>query len=244
MHEATRSAGKPQAVDNTDWLKGAAIVAASVGHIGFFFMEDDYWWSVVGRLAAPTLFFFAGYAQSRDRPTSLDLARFHPDIARQLECRLDLGGRERLLQLRTYPHFTSLCGSASAHYGWVAFAFVVSALVAALPDSFAGGRLRRGRMVVDFIRIAPPHACRQQIDDGRERRNTRLGSACARFGNENRTNAPARLRHRRGRICLAGTEGVCVFSASVGRRHSRRRLLVRLLLLVREAQVASSRQQR
>ena len=94
MHEATRSTSKPQALDNTDWLKTIAIVAVSVGHIGYFFLEDDLWWSVFGRLAAPTLFFFMGYAQSSDRPTSLDLARFHPDTARELERRLDLGGNE------------------------------------------------------------------------------------------------------------------------------------------------------
>src|SRR6185369_14480048 len=69
MHEATRSTSKPQALDNTDWLKTLAIVAVSVGHIGYFFLEDDLWWSVFGRLAAPTLFFFIGYAQTRTVPT-------------------------------------------------------------------------------------------------------------------------------------------------------------------------------
>jgi hypothetical protein len=68
MQDATRSTNKPQAVDNTDWLKTTAIFAVSVGHIGYFFMEDDHWWSVFGRLAAPTLFFFMGYAQSRTIP--------------------------------------------------------------------------------------------------------------------------------------------------------------------------------
>ena len=47
-----------QAVDATDWLKAAAIVSTAVGHVGYFFINEDYWWSVFGRLAAPILFFF------------------------------------------------------------------------------------------------------------------------------------------------------------------------------------------
>jgi hypothetical protein len=58
----------PHAVDNTDWLKTAAIIFVSAGHFGFFFMEDELWWSVFGRLAAPPFFFLVGYAQSRTVP--------------------------------------------------------------------------------------------------------------------------------------------------------------------------------
>ena len=58
----------PRAVDNTDWLKTAAIIFVSVGHFGFFFVEDDRWWSVFGRFAAPPFFFLVGYAQSRTVP--------------------------------------------------------------------------------------------------------------------------------------------------------------------------------
>src|SRR6516165_5689746 len=76
MNDAVRStnmlARNPQtsdAVDNTDWLKTAAIVLVAVDHIGYFFMEDDTWWSVFGRLAAPTFFFLMGYAQTRAIPS-------------------------------------------------------------------------------------------------------------------------------------------------------------------------------
>src|ERR1700757_2996702 len=68
MHDATRSDPAPPAVDNTDWLKTAAIIFVSAGHFGFFFMEDELWWSVFGRLAAPPFFFLVGYAQSRTVP--------------------------------------------------------------------------------------------------------------------------------------------------------------------------------
>jgi hypothetical protein len=55
-------------VDNTDWLKTAAIILVAVDHFGHFFMEDDSWWSVFGRSAAPTFFFLMGYAQTRSVP--------------------------------------------------------------------------------------------------------------------------------------------------------------------------------
>jgi hypothetical protein len=67
MHNATRS-GSSHAVDNTDWLKTAAIIFVSAGHLGFFFMEDELWWSVFGRFAAPPFFFLVGYAQGRTVP--------------------------------------------------------------------------------------------------------------------------------------------------------------------------------
>ena len=68
MHGATRSRTPPRPVDNADWLKTAAIISVSVGHFGFFFMEDDRWWSVFGRFAAPPFFFLMGYAQTQTVP--------------------------------------------------------------------------------------------------------------------------------------------------------------------------------
>ena len=67
-HVATHSSRPTPAVDNTDWLKVTAIVLVSVGHFGYFFAEDDLWWSVFGRPAAPILFFLMGFAQSRTIP--------------------------------------------------------------------------------------------------------------------------------------------------------------------------------
>jgi hypothetical protein len=62
-HGATRSA-----VDNTDWLNAAGIVLVSVDQFGYFFMEDELWWSAFGRLAAPIFFFLLGFAQTRTVP--------------------------------------------------------------------------------------------------------------------------------------------------------------------------------
>lgn len=66
--ESAPSISAPPAVDNTDWLKAAAIILVSVDHFGYFFMENDLWWGAFGRLAAPTFFFLVGYAQTRKVP--------------------------------------------------------------------------------------------------------------------------------------------------------------------------------
>jgi len=58
----------PYIVDNTDWLKTAAIILVSIDHFGYFFIENADWWSVVGRLAAPPFFFLIGYARTRTVP--------------------------------------------------------------------------------------------------------------------------------------------------------------------------------
>jgi hypothetical protein len=68
MRPAARATRAPRAVDNTDWLKAAAIVFVVVDHFGHFFVEDDSWWSVFGRLAAPMFFFLMGYAKTRTVP--------------------------------------------------------------------------------------------------------------------------------------------------------------------------------
>jgi len=68
MQDAAISKTTPQVVDATDWLKTVAIIATAVGHIGYFFVDNDDWYSVIGRLAAPILFFFLGYGQTRTVP--------------------------------------------------------------------------------------------------------------------------------------------------------------------------------
>ena len=67
-HGAACTTRTPPVVDNTDWLKAVAIVSVSLGHFGYFFMEDDLWWSVFGRVAAPIFFFLLGFAKGRTVP--------------------------------------------------------------------------------------------------------------------------------------------------------------------------------
>jgi hypothetical protein len=68
LHDAARSADALRLVDNTDWLKSIAIILACVDHFGHFFADDDRWWAVFGRLAAPVFFFLIGYALTRRVP--------------------------------------------------------------------------------------------------------------------------------------------------------------------------------
>jgi len=140
MNDAVRStnmlARNPQtshAVDNADWLKTAAIILVAVDHIGYFFMEDDTWWSVFGRLAAPTFFFLMGYAQTRTIPsywiwlgvilTLLDSSNNNwswvaPNILLSFA----------LIRLAR-PHVQLLV----QHYHWAGLAFVVCVLFVVLP---------------------------------------------------------------------------------------------------------------
>jgi peptidoglycan/LPS O-acetylase OafA/YrhL len=119
-------------VDNTDWLKTTAIILVAVDHFGHFFMDDDRWWSVFGRLAAPTFFFLMGYAQTRTVPLywiwlgviltlleswNADWTWVAPNIL--LSFALIRSAR---------PHVQVLL----QRHGWVAFALLVSALLAVL----------------------------------------------------------------------------------------------------------------
>jgi len=132
MHHAPRAPAAAPAVDNTDWLKTAAIIFVLADHFGHFFMEDDRWWSVAGRLAAPIFFFLMGYAQSRTVPLhwvwlgiiltlldswNSDWAWVAPNILLSLAfIRMARPHSEILLQ----------------RHGWTAFAFLVCALLAML----------------------------------------------------------------------------------------------------------------
>ena len=121
------------AVDNTDWLKTAAIILVAVDHIGYFFMEDDTWWGVFGRLAAPPFFFLMGYAQTRTVPsywiwlgvilTLLDSSNNNwswvaPNILLSFALIRLAGPRVQILV---------------QHYGWVSLLLLVCALFAVLP---------------------------------------------------------------------------------------------------------------
>ena len=62
--------GSSNIVDRTDWLKTVAILLVAVDHIGYFFVENNDWWSVFGRFAAPVFFFLLGYAKSKRVPVT------------------------------------------------------------------------------------------------------------------------------------------------------------------------------
>ncbi len=133
LRDATRSTRAPRAVDNTDWLKTAAIILVAVDHIGYFFIEDADWWSVFGRLAAPTFFFLMGYARTRTVPPdwiwlgviltlldswNTDWAWVAPNI---------------LLSFALIRIARPYVQIFMRHHGWAAFVLLVSALFAVLP---------------------------------------------------------------------------------------------------------------
>jgi TraX protein len=119
-------------VDNTDWLKTAAIIFVVIDHFGHFFMEDDHWWSVVGRWAAPTFFFLIGYAQTKTVP-------FHWIWLGIILTLLESWNAEWAWVTPNILLSFALIRSARPYvqilllrHGWVAFAFVVFVLSAVL----------------------------------------------------------------------------------------------------------------
>ena len=118
----------PYAVDNTDWLKTAAIILVTVDHFGYFFMEDDLWWSVFGRLAAPVFFFLLGYAQTRTVPLhwiwlGVILTLLESWNADWIWVAPNIFLSFALIRLAR-PYVKILM----QHYGWIAFALLVAAL--------------------------------------------------------------------------------------------------------------------
>ena len=120
-------------VDNTDWLKTAAIVLVSVDHIGHFFIENDSWWSVFGRLAAPTFFFLMGYAQTRTVPLHWIWLGVILTLLDSWNADWSWEAPNILLSLALIRIARPYVQILVQHYGWVAFALLVSALFATLP---------------------------------------------------------------------------------------------------------------
>ena len=68
MDNINTTAATVHAVDNTDWLKAAAIVWVVVDHTGMYFVENNEWFRVFGRFAAPVFFFLIGFAHTTAVP--------------------------------------------------------------------------------------------------------------------------------------------------------------------------------
>jgi hypothetical protein len=136
MHDAvypTRSSHRnPQAtqvVDNTDWLKTAAIILVAVDHFGYFFMEDDRWWSVFGRLAAPTFFFLMGYAQTRTIPLRWIWLGIILTLLESWNAKWTWVAPNILLSFVLIRSVLPCVKILLQRYGWAAFAFLVAALL-------------------------------------------------------------------------------------------------------------------
>jgi hypothetical protein len=133
MQDAASLTSPTQAVDVTDWLKAAAIISTAVGHIGFFFINDDSWWSVFGRLAAPILFFFLGYGQTRAVPLYWIWLGVILTLLESWNADWNWVAPNILLSFAfiriTRPHVQILVQRG----GWAAFTLLVCGLIAVLP---------------------------------------------------------------------------------------------------------------
>ena len=149
MHSADTSPGPhtSQVVDDADWLKTVAIVAVAVGHIGFFFIKDDQWWAVFGRLAAPTFFFLIGYARTRPIPFYWIWLGIILTILESLNADWTWVSPNILLSFAVLRAVRPYALAFLQRYGWIALAILICALVGLVPvtgkvaDYGAGGWL-------------------------------------------------------------------------------------------------------
>jgi len=139
MHDATHltstSHRNPQTshfVDNTDWLKTAAIILVAVDHFGYFFMEDDRWWSVFGRLAAPTFFFLMGYAQTKTVPLHWIWLGVILTLLESWNAKWTWVAPNILLSFALIRSARPYVQILLQRHGWAAFVFLISALMAIL----------------------------------------------------------------------------------------------------------------
>lgn len=122
-------------VDNTDWLKAAAILLVFIDHVGDYFLESGEWWRLFGRLAAPAFFFLIGYSHSSRVPrrwivmggvlTALDLWRSEGDWT-QLNILLNFA----LLRLSRPAANRLMTGDS-----WPRLLLVIGAAVLLVPDA-------------------------------------------------------------------------------------------------------------
>lgn len=126
-------ASTSQAIDNTDWLKTAAIILVLVDHFGYFFMEDDLWWSVLGRLAAPTFFFLIGYARTHSLPLHWIGLGVVLTLLDSWNDDWNWVAPNILLSFALIRVASRYARTLAQNYGWVAFAILVTALFAVLP---------------------------------------------------------------------------------------------------------------
>jgi peptidoglycan/LPS O-acetylase OafA/YrhL len=128
-----RNPHAPHVVDNADWLKTAAIISVAAGHFGFFFIEDDRWWSVFGRLAAPIFFFLLGYARTRTVPHRWIWLGIILTLLESWNAHWTWVAPNILLSFALIRIARPYAKIFVQHHGWTAFAVLVFALLMVLP---------------------------------------------------------------------------------------------------------------
>jgi hypothetical protein len=128
-----RNPHTPHAVDNADWLKTAAIISVSAGHFGYFFVDNDQWWSVFGRPAAPTFFFLLGYAQTRNVPLHWIWLGVILTLLESWNANWNWVAPNILLSLALIRSARPYVQILLQRHGWAAFGLLVAAILAVMP---------------------------------------------------------------------------------------------------------------
>ena len=132
-HAAARLTNKSHPVDNTDWLKTAAIILVAVDHIGYFFIEDAQWWNLFGRMAAPVFFFLLGFAQTRTVPLRWILLGVILTLLESWNTDWTWVTPNILFSLALIRFVRPYVHNMLQHHGWAAFAVLVASLLAVQP---------------------------------------------------------------------------------------------------------------
>jgi len=127
------SASIARLVDNTDWLKTVAIILVLVDHIGYFFIDDEHWWSVFGRMAAPVFFFLIGYAHTRTVPLQWILLGIILTLLDSSNNNWTWVAPNILLSFTLIRLAQPYAQQLVQRRGWLAFAALATILVALLP---------------------------------------------------------------------------------------------------------------
>jgi hypothetical protein len=133
LHDAARPTSVARTVDNTDWLKSAAIILVLVDHFGYFFAEDDHWWGVFGRMGAPPFFFLMGYARTRTVPFRWIWLGVGLTVLESWNNGWAWVAPNILLSLALIRLALPYARAFLQRHRWVAFALLVAALLAILP---------------------------------------------------------------------------------------------------------------
>ena len=131
--DATHSTSKPHVVDNTDWLKAAAIILVLIDHFGYFFMENDEWWGVLGRFAAPIFFFPCWLLKVSVHPTTLDRSWCGLTLLDSANADWEWVAPNILLSFVLIRFAYRYVSKLVERYPWISVAFLVAVLIAILP---------------------------------------------------------------------------------------------------------------
>ena len=217
MHDATRSTTPPRPVDNTDWLKTAAIIFG-LGWPFRPFLRGRR--PLVERFRTPCsadVLLPYGLRADPDRPAhwiwlgviltlleswNADWTWVAPNILLSLA----------LIRIAR-PHVEML--RANSRLGCLHPARLRTCCGAA--DSGEDCRLRRGGMAVGPVRLMPAPICRRHSRCRQRRRNPTLVSIRVGCDRDRRPDAASGLLGRCGRLRLAGTRGILVSGNSFRR---------------------------